>query len=169
MAYREVAMWEILNVLRRIGRGETKLAVAGETGHSRSTVRRYVATAVELGWRPGVDEPTEELAAAVGQRLSPAGDRSAGEAEARLLPHKETIRKWLEPGPTERRGLGLSKVHELLRRQKVEVLYSSLHRFAVKHCGFADHQIVIEGESYRRRQRPGDSPPTQATEVAKRT
>lgn len=157
MAYREVAMWEILNVLRRIGRGETKLSVADQTGHSRSTVRRYVAAAMELGWRPGVDEPTEDLAAAVGLRLSPAGDRSAGEAEARLLPHTETIRKWLEPGPTEKRGLRLSKVHELLRRQKVEVPYSSLHRFAVKHCGFSDHRRITV--------RMAECPPGELAEV----
>ena len=51
MSYREVAMWEVLNVLRRIGRGEDKSAVARTTGHSRATVGRYVATARELGWR----------------------------------------------------------------------------------------------------------------------
>ena len=54
MAYREVGMWEIQNVLRRIGRGETKAAVARVTGHGRRTIRRYVATAVALGWKPGL-------------------------------------------------------------------------------------------------------------------
>ena len=49
MTYREVAMWEILEVLRRVLRGENKSAVARTTGHSRTTVRRYVETAVELG------------------------------------------------------------------------------------------------------------------------
>jgi hypothetical protein len=41
MAYREVAMWEILNVLRRLGRGESRSSVAAVAGHSRSTIRRY--------------------------------------------------------------------------------------------------------------------------------
>jgi DNA-binding IclR family transcriptional regulator len=44
MAYREVAMWEILNVLRRLGRGESKTSIAAATGHSRSTIRRYLST-----------------------------------------------------------------------------------------------------------------------------
>jgi len=81
MAYREVAMWEILNVLRRVGRGESKSAVARETKHGRSTIRRYVRAAAELGWTPGSVEPTEELAVDIARRLSPAGDREAGEVE----------------------------------------------------------------------------------------
>jgi hypothetical protein len=142
MAYREVAMWEILNVLRRIGRGESKSAVAGATKHSRSTIRRYVRAAAELGWTPGSVEPTEELAVEIARRLSPAGDREAGEAETRLLPHSEQIRTWLKPGPREKRGLRLTKVHQLLVRQGTHVPYSSLHRFAVKHCGFSDRRRV---------------------------
>jgi hypothetical protein len=136
MVYREVAMWEILTVLRRIGRGETKAGVARQTGHTRATVRRYVKTALALRWRPGQDEPTEELAAAVARQLSPRGEPSAGEVEARLLAQVDALRTWLEPPPGERRGLRLTKVHELLVRQGVVVPYSSLHRFVVKHCGF---------------------------------
>ena len=57
MAYREVAMWEILEVLRRVGRGENKSEVARTTGQSRKTVRGYVRTAVELGWAMLVFSP----------------------------------------------------------------------------------------------------------------
>jgi transposase len=136
MAYREVEMWEVLNVLRRIGRGENTSAVARATGHSRTTVRRYVATAETLGWSPGVAEPTEALAASVTARHHPARGRRPGEAEEQLLAHRERIEGWLKPRPGEKRGLRLTKVHELLVREGVEVAYSSLHRFAVKHCGF---------------------------------
>ena len=142
MAYRGVAMWEVLNVLRRVGRGESKAAVARTTGHSRATVRRYVATAMELGWRPGAEEATEELAAFVAARHHPARGRSAGGVEERLLPHRARIEGWLKPRAREKRGLRLTKVHELLRRDGVEVPYSSLHRFAVKHCGFSERARV---------------------------
>ena len=142
MAYREVAMWEILEVLRRVGRGENRSAVARATGHSRKTVGRYVRTAVELGWSPGEEEPPEELAAGVYARHRPASERSPGEAEARLLEHRNQIKQWLTPGPTEKRGLRLTKVHELLRRRRVHVPYSTLHRFAVKHCGFSDRRRI---------------------------
>ncbi len=138
MTYREIAMWEILEVLRRVGRGENKSAVARTTGHSRTTVRRYVETAVELGWELGAQEPTEELAGQVYTRHRPASERSPGEAEARLLEHHTQIEAWLKAGPTPKRGLRLTKVHELLRRRGVDVPYSTLHRFAVKHCEFGN-------------------------------
>lgn len=136
MAFREVAMWEILTVLERLTRRESKAVIARVTGHSRSTVRRYERTARELGWTPDGEAPTDALAAEVGRRLHPASDRDTGEIEARLLPQLEQIRQWLAPGPHEKRGLRLTKVHQLLVRHGVVVPYSSLHRFVVKHCGF---------------------------------
>ncbi len=136
MAYREVAMWEILAVLERIGREETQAAVARSTGHDRKTIRGYIRTARELGWEPGVGPPTEELAAAVYQRHRPAAERGAGAVEEDLLAHLEAIRAWLEPPPGEKRGLRLTKVRKLLKRRGVRVAYTTLHRFAVKHCGF---------------------------------
>jgi transposase len=144
MAYREVGMWEILNVLRRIGRGETQAAVGRVTGHHRKTIRRYVGTAVELGWQPGQEEPTEQLAVRVAERLRPVPEPSGlGETERRLLPYRAKIKAWLRPeGETDTRGLRLTKVHELLARVGVEVAYSSLHRFAVKYCDFQDRRRV---------------------------
>jgi hypothetical protein len=140
MAYREVAMWEILAVLERIGRGESQAAVAQVTGHCRKTIRRYVRTAKSLGWEPGTDPPSEALAAEVFLRHRTSGERSPGEVEEELRPHLETIRQWLTPGPGEKRGLRLTKVRQLLERQGTRVPYSSLHRFAIKHCGFGKAQ-----------------------------
>ncbi len=142
MAYREVAMWEILQVLRRLHRRESKAAITRAMGHSRSTIRRYAALAGALGWTPGTTEPTEALAAEIARRVHPAAARDAGEVEAQLLPHAEQIRGWLTPAAPERRGLRLTKVHQLLGRQGVSVPYSSLHRFAVKSCGFAERRRV---------------------------
>lgn len=157
MSYREVAMWEVLNVLRRIGRGESKSAVSRTTGHDRKTIGRYVAAAVELGWRPDTDEPTEALAAAVAARQSPARGRGPGEVEERLLGHRDRIKAWLTPEPGQKRGLRLTKVQELLRREGVDVAYSTLHRFAVKHCGF--------GEGGRVTVRMAESEPGEVAEV----
>jgi hypothetical protein len=130
MAYHEVAMWEILTVLERLHRRESKTAITRTTGHSRSTVRRYERLARELGWTPEGAPPTEALAGEVSRRVHPASDRDPGEIEAELLPHLEQIRTWLMPAPTEKRGLRLTKVHQLLTRLGVRVPYSSLHRFA---------------------------------------
>jgi transposase len=140
MAYREVGMWEILDVLRRIGRGEKRSVVARATGFRRKTVRRYVAVAVKLGWNPGLEEPTEELAVGVFQKLRPVPDGGRlGEVERLLLPHRARITAWLARDEISgKRGLRLTKVHQLLAREGIDVAYSSLHRFAVRYCSFSD-------------------------------
>src|SRR5206468_1800125 len=101
MAYHEVAMWEILNVLERLSRRASKSAIARATGRSRSTVRRYEREARKLGWTPDDNFLTESelqaFAAEISRRLSPAGDRDAGEIEAQLLVHLERIHQWLTP------------------------------------------------------------------------
>jgi transposase len=140
MAYREIGMWEILEVLRRVARGERRRAIERVSGHSRNTIRRWLRAARKLGWEPGQGEPDEALATAVAQRVRPVRDEvSPGSSQARLLPHREQIQVWLAP-KDEHRGLRLTKVQELLVRQGIDVPYSSLHRFAVQHCGFADRR-----------------------------
>jgi hypothetical protein len=135
MAYREVAMWEILAVLERAHRGESRAAIARVTGHSRKTVRRYLATAREVGWEPGRDPPTEALAAEVYRRHRPAGAGAGGGGGGAACP-PGAAPEWLTPGAGEKRGLKLTKVQRLLERQGIRIPYSSLHRFAVKHCDF---------------------------------
>jgi transposase len=143
MAYREVEMWEILDVLRRVGRGESKAAIRRATGHTRKTVRRYIERARKLGWDPGGGvEPDEALALEVARSLKPLGRKAhTGSSESRLVAHREQIRQWLFPQDAGR-GLRLSKVHELLGRQGIAVPYTSLHRFAVKHCGFQERKRI---------------------------
>ena len=157
MAYREVAMWEILSILERVGRGESQAAIQRATGTARKTIRRYVALARELGWQPGETKATEELARGVAERCRPARDREPGEVEARLLTHRDQIAEWLTPRPGEKRGLRLTKVHQLLERQGIQVAYSSLHRFAVEHCGFADRRRITV--------RMADTAPGEAAEI----
>jgi hypothetical protein len=68
-------------------------------------------------------------------------DEGLGAIEVQLLPQRAAIRQWVSPEDGSR-GLRLSKVHDLLRRQGIEVAYSSLHRFAVSYCGFHERQRV---------------------------
>lgn len=144
MAYREVEMWEVLEVLSRLGRGESLVEVARATGHERKTVRRYKRLAEQLGWVAGVHEPDEALALAVFTGLRPgARADEPGETERTLLPHREKIEALLRPGTAGKRGLRLSKVHALLVRSGVVVPYSSLHRFAVERCGFGAGRVTV--------------------------
>ena len=137
MAYKEHGMWEVLDVLRRAHRGEGRRAIARTTGRSRKIVQRYLTAAADLGWQPGQDEPGEPLAAQILAQLRPS------EAEQRLLPHRETLRGWLSGAAAEGHPLTLTKCHALLTRRGVAVTYSSLYRFAVKHCGIGERPSTV--------------------------
>ena len=157
MAYREIAMWEILEVLRRVARGEGRRAVARATGHGRATVDRYVRAAQALGWRPDGPAPDEAPAREVAQQLRPGPkDRPPGRAEARLAPYRERIQTWLVPEDGSR-GLQLTKVQELLARHGLDVSYASLHRYARGHCGYGTSSHITV--------RMADSAPGEVAEV----
>ena len=143
MAYKEHGMWEVLEVLRRLHRGESQVVIGAATGRDRKTVRSYLKLARELGWRPGDQEPDESLATRVFEQLRPGPKvLEPGQAERFLFPHQEQIRQWLS-GTENERGLTLTKVRRLLRRQGIEVSYSSLHRFAVRYCEFGKARITV--------------------------
>lgn len=52
MAYREMTMIEVKEVLRRWTAGQKTREIARATGADRKTVARYVAMAMEFGFRP---------------------------------------------------------------------------------------------------------------------
>jgi len=108
MAYREHGMWEVLDALRRVHRGQSQRAVERSTCRSRRAIRRYLRLAAELGWKPGGDkEPDEQLAACVAVRLKPGPrDGCPGETERKLLEHKEQIQAWLKPTGATSAGCG---------------------------------------------------------------
>jgi len=145
VSYREHGMWEVLEVLRRHGRGEKRAEIARSTGHTRATVRRYVRLAEELGWKPEAGEPGEELAAKVlarvrpGPREPPGGEPSV---EQRLLPFIEEVRGWLVP--EQGRPLRLTRVRKLLeQRHGLKVSYSGLRRFAQGYCQFGARATTV--------------------------
>jgi len=83
------------------------------------------------------------LAVAVARRLKPvAVERVPGSSEARLMAHREQIRRWVAGQEDGKRGLRLTKVQVLLRRRGVDVPYSSLYRFAIKYCGFHERRRI---------------------------
>jgi hypothetical protein len=145
MVYKEHGMWEVLEVLRRLQRGESQVVIAAATGRDRKTIRSYAGVARELGWEPEGGEPGESLAVRVLARLRPGPkDPEPGQTEEVLLRYREQIQEWLAGVEGERgRGLTLTKVRRLLGRQGIEVPYSSLHRFAVTHCEFGKNRITV--------------------------
>ena len=144
MAYMEHGMWEVLDVLQRIHKGQGIRSVARTTGRDRKTVRRYLEVANELGWVAGLHEPDDSLAEEVllALRPGPKGEHPS-EIEQLLGLHTEHIKEWLKADDFYKRGLRLTKVHELLSRSGVNVSYSALHRYAVKHMGFGDKGMTV--------------------------
>jgi transposase len=141
MAYEEHGMQEIIDVLRRVHRGESVSAIARVSGRSRSTVQRWTAIALELGWTKSV-EPDETLAIEVLRRSRPGRPPEKSETSTLLEPHRERVREWLRLDTPGSRGLSLVKIHRLLARDGVSVPYSSLHRWAVSELGFSDKRRI---------------------------
>ena len=124
MAYRELGVIEIREVLRRFCLGESVRAIARATGSDWKTIAKHVAAARGAGLQRGATGLSDEhVAAALTTGCGTAGGRP-GEIPERLTPHREQITAWLAE------GLRLTKIHRRLREQGVGVPYSSLHRFA---------------------------------------
>ena len=132
MAFREVTMLEVKEVVRRWLASEFKKAIARQTGLSRNTVRCYIKAALKCGLRKGSTLTDESLAAVLVELKAPV-ERVCGESWADCERHRDFIEKKLVENVT------LTKVGRLLGRQGVAVPYATLHRFAVKELGFG-HQ-----------------------------
>src|SRR5713101_51012 len=132
MAYREVTMLEVKEVLRLWLDGVPKTRIAVQLRIDRKTVRRYVAAAVARGLAPGAGQAPldDEALAAVLVSLRAPPERARGEAWARCEEQRATVGRLLA------QGVRLSKARRLLARQGVEVPYTTLHRFAVAELGF---------------------------------
>jgi transposase len=134
-------MQEVLAVLERAHRGLGPTAISRVTGRGRSTIRRWIETAKELGWSPE-SMPSEELASLVHAACRPGRPQRPSEVDAQLCAHREQLEQWLRASEPSGRGLTLTKVHELLSRRGVHVPYSSLHRWATRELGFADKRRI---------------------------
>jgi transposase len=130
MAYRELTMIEVREVLRRLLAGQGLREVARETGLDRKTVRRYATVAKEVGFgqRTEVEDGVvEEVVHRVQTRPLP----SPSEQRQSLAPHVEQLRSWLLD-----EKLRLTKAHELLVRRGVDVTYPTLRRFVIDELGW---------------------------------
>jgi transposase len=132
MAFREVAVTEIREVLRAWLAGAGLRQVAGQAGVDRKTARRYVAAAVEAGLARdgGLAQLTDELIGQVVQVVRPVRPGGRGRAWEQL----EACRA--EIGAQVKAGLSVVKIGVLLERRGVVVPYRTLHRFCVERCGF---------------------------------
>jgi hypothetical protein len=137
MAYREVTMVEIKEVLLLWMGGAKKKRIAAQLSLDVKTVRRYVAAAESVGLAVGADGVTDEQLGAVVHALQPSVERQHGEGWQKCEAERPEIERLLQ------QHVRLSKVRRLLHRRGVDVPYSTLHRFAVAELDFGRHAPTI--------------------------
>jgi transposase len=132
MAYREVTMVEVKEVLRLWLGTMGKRRIAARLGLDPKTVRRYIEAARARGLErtAGATALSDEL---VGQVLAARrghAHRPHGDTWSRCEEQRAFIERHL------RARVRLSKIRKLLRRQGVEIPYATLRRWAVATLGF---------------------------------
>jgi hypothetical protein len=134
MAFREVRVFEVREVLRLWLRGKGQRPISELAGMDRKTVRRYIDAAVELGVDRAGDEDqlTDLLLGQVVEKVRPHRTDGRGEARRLLDEHRDQLVEWLDK---DKDGLTVVKVHELLERQGVVVPERTLHRYALEELG----------------------------------
>ena len=145
MAFREVRVIEVREVLRAWLTGVGLRTAAERAGVDRKTARRYVAAAEEAGLRReggeggegGEGQQGDELIGAVVAAVRPARPSGHGQAWEDLRPWTEQITSWVKA------DLQLTNIHGKLTRRGVNVPYRTLHRFAAEHCGFGRRQPTL--------------------------
>lgn len=154
MAYREVGMVQVREIVRRWLAGDGLRAIARAMGVDRKTIAEYVRLAQAAGVERGGPPPTEAQLAAIAACRRPGRPSTPTEPSAEiqvLWSHRETIRRWLHEDE-----LRLTKVSRRLREQGVAVSYSTLYRFARAQCDFTPATVTV---------RVADPPAGEAAEV----
>jgi transposase len=131
MAFREVRVFEVREVLRLFLRGEGLRSTERLVGVDRKTVRRYLTAARELGLiqDSGEEQLTDAFVALVVDKVRPCRRDGRGEAWERLVANHDLIVAWLKTD-----GLTVVKAHELLARRGIGVPQRTLHRYALEVC-----------------------------------
>jgi transposase len=132
MAFREVSVVEVREVLRGWLGGAGLRTVAGQAGVDRKTARRYVAAAEAAGVcrEGGLAQLTDEVIGQVVAAVRPVRAGGHGQAWEALEAEREQISEWVG------KDLSVVKIADLLARRGVLAPYRTLHRFCTQRCGF---------------------------------
>jgi transposase len=132
MAFREVSVIEVREVLRAWLGGAGLRTVAQQAGVDRKTARRYVAAAEAAGvvGDGGVAQLTDEVIGQVVAAVRPVRAGGHGQAWEALEAEHAQVSEWVG------KDLSVVKITDLLARRGVLVSYRTVHRFCVQRCGF---------------------------------
>ena len=131
MAFREVPVFEVREVLRLWIGGEGFRSIDRLTRVDRKTVRRYVEAAVAVGVTRdgGQGQLSDEMLGAVIVAARPVRPDGHGEGWAALADRRERLVGWLDS------DVPVVKIGELLGREGVVVPERTLHRFVADELG----------------------------------
>ncbi len=132
MAFREVQVFEVREVLRLWLRGEGFRSIERLAVVDRKTVRRYVTAGVEAGLvrEAGEEQLSDVLIGVVCEAVRPHRQAGHGPAWAALVANHDQLKRWLVE-----QELTAVKAGELLARQGVVVPERTLHRYALEVLG----------------------------------
>ena len=132
MAFREVRVYEIKEVLRLWLRGTGTRKIALLVDLDRKTVQRYIAAATAAGLQrgPGEDALDDEIMAKVCEHARPRRPDGHGESWAALQANHDQLKTWLVEAE-----LTSVKATELLCRKGVVVPERTVQRYALKVLG----------------------------------
>lgn len=133
MAFRELSMIDVREVLRRWQAGQSARQIANAGVADRKTVGRYLAVARAQGVTRST-ELTDELIATVARIVQERPPAEASKEKTELEKQRARIETWLKG----ENPLRLVRVHELLVREGVDVSYMSLWRFAHRELGWRE-------------------------------
>jgi transposase len=135
MAFREVSVLEIKEVLRLSRERVAKKRIAAQLGLDIKTVRRYLKLAA--GAEVEAEGDLDRATAAVAEALSASHGRARGRDWEQCAGQREFIASHL------RHGVRLTKICRLLRRRQIQVSYMTLYRYAVEELGFGRRPATI--------------------------
>src|SRR5262245_996574 len=139
MAFREVLMTQVSEVLRAWLCGAGKRPAARRAGVDVKTAQRYIRAAQAVGLARDRDESqlTDELLGQVVAAVRPARPAGHGPSWEALVPVKAEITGWVKD------GLTLVKTGEMLERRGIVVPYRTLARFAAEECGYCSSRLQV--------------------------
>jgi hypothetical protein len=155
MAYRELTMIDVKEVLRRwsAGHGDRKMAREGVA--DRKTIARYTKAAEQLGLQRGC-ELTDDVVHGVAQCVQARPSASPSDEWNEVARHRPLIERWLA-GHGDTRPLKLTKIHTLLARDHaLDASYDTLWRFAHQELAWREKQSSV---------RIDDPPPGQEAQI----
>lgn len=139
MAYREVSVIEVREVLRVWLAGHGVRRTAELAGVDRKTVRRYVqaAQAAGLSRSSGAAALDDALIGAVVAACRPGRPNGHGPGWEALCGVQAQVREWVD------KDVPVVKIAELLERQGIVVAYRTLVRFVEQRCGGGRRRATV--------------------------